>query len=87
MDQTAKIICPGCNREVSISVQSVEVAVPEQLLTDNQYSDLRNISEQVEIPLATLIAEARQAAESLEDALPILERKYNICSFCGKVVK
>ncbi len=80
----AKIICPGCNQEATIGIESIKVADTQQIETDENYSNLSNIAQQTGIPLTVLVTEAREIAGSLEGALPILESKYNICSVCGK---
>lgn len=77
------IFCPGCGRKVMVKTQAIEISTVEQTSGDKRYSDLRNIAEQVGVSVESLLTEAREIAPTLAESLPILERKYNICIFCG----
>ena len=81
----ADITCPECGHTATVSVKTVNVEDILQLQRNENMAVLKDISDRTGTPIEVLFAEASEAAESLELAIPILESKYNICWACGNL--
>ena len=85
MEKTVKNICPGCQQERTAWLEwEDEDEKIQHLQVDEYFHGLNNVAELTGIPISALLAEAQEIAESLREALPLLENKYNICSVCGE---
>ena len=86
MEITAKVACPGCQQERTFTVEWTDDKDEDiqHLRIDESFHVLNNIAELTAIPITVLLAEAQEIAETLQEALPLLEQKYHICSICGE---